>query len=115
MHEMAIAQSIVEQVQEIAEREGISRVNAIHLRIGAMRAVVPEALEFGVEVLSQGTVMEGTKVIITEVPIRIECSACSASSSPEPGLAWLCPSCGSSEVDLVEGRELMLESIDAEE
>ena len=115
MHELAIAQSILEQVQMVATREGFERVETIHLRIGAMRAVVPECLELGFAAISQGTPLEGTRVEIEEVPIRIVCRDCGADGEPTAGLAWVCPSCGSFSVEMLTGRELVLESIDVED
>lgn len=115
VHELAIAQSILEQVQEVVAREGLGRVQAIRLRIGALRAVVPECLEIGFQSLSRGTPLEGARLEIEEVPLRLRCRDCGAESAPEDGLAWLCPACGGPGVDLIAGRELALESLEVED
>ncbi|MBN1477135.1 hydrogenase maturation nickel metallochaperone HypA [Candidatus Sumerlaeota bacterium] len=112
---MAIAQSIVEQVEEVARSQGLAKISTIRLRIGALRAVVPEALEFGFEVLSQDTPLAGARIVIEEIPIRITCHECGAISSPEPGLAWLCPACGSAVVEMTSGKELQLDSLEVED
>jgi hydrogenase nickel incorporation protein HypA/HybF len=115
MHEMAIAQSIVEQVEEVARSQGLAKISKIRLRIGALRAVVPEALEFGFEVMSQETPLAGARIEIEEVPIQVTCRECGETSSPEPGLAWLCPACGSTAVEMISGKELQLDSLEVED
>jgi hydrogenase nickel incorporation protein HypA/HybF len=111
---MAIAQSIAEQVQAIAEREGPVRVTGVRVRVGAMRAVVPEVLEMGLEVLSRGTAIEGARLVVEEVPVRVSCGLCGTLSSPEAGWSWLCPACGSADVEMVSGGELVLQSLEGE-
>lgn len=70
MHEMAIAESIVELVEEHAKRDVFQRVHQIHLVVGALSHVDPRALEFGFEIIAKGTVAEGAT-------LKIDCPAAS--------------------------------------
>jgi len=64
MHELAIAQSIVDLVEEHARKDVFQRVRQIHLVVGALSHVDPRALEFGFEVIAKGTVAEGATLKI---------------------------------------------------
>ncbi|MFN0250615.1 MAG: hydrogenase maturation nickel metallochaperone HypA [Kofleriaceae bacterium] len=70
MHEMAIAQSIVELVEEHAKKDVFHGVRLIHLVVGALSHVDPRALEFGFEIVAKGTVAEGAM-------LHIDCPAAS--------------------------------------
>ena len=62
MHELAIAQSIVELVEEHARRDAFTHVREIRLVIGALSHVDPRALEFGFDVVARGTVAAGARL-----------------------------------------------------
>jgi hydrogenase nickel incorporation protein HypA/HybF len=115
VHELAIAQSILEQVSEITESQRLGRVQTIHLRVGALRAVVPECLTLGFEAVSRGTPLEGAQIEVAEVPVTLECHSCGQAASPASGVAWICPACGSPDVEVAAGKELVLESLDVED
>ncbi|MCA9796978.1 MAG: hydrogenase maturation nickel metallochaperone HypA, partial [Candidatus Eremiobacteraeota bacterium] len=78
MHELSIAHSIVEIVSEVAEREGASRILSIHLRIGALTAVVEEALRFSFEFAAASTPAAEARLEVETVPVTIFCDACQA-------------------------------------
>lgn len=105
MHELAIANSIVNTVLDEAERRKLGTVTAIGLRIGALSDVVPEALEFGFSAITAGTILEGTKLEIESVPVGGICSKCKAVFEVK-GFVFTCPGCGSSEITIQQGQEL---------
>lgn len=112
MHEASIAKHIIEQLTaRIAEGTLPARLETIHLKIGKLTAVVPENLAFMFEVLSADTVLSGVKLVQTEVPVMAECRACAASF--EIGeLDFHCRSCGSADLSIVSGRELLIDSVE---
>jgi len=117
MHEMSIAQSILEVVQHYVEQNGgvkeakAPRVRSVRLRVGEMAGVVPDSLRFCFEVASQGTTAQGAELLIDEIPVRCRCSKCSKEFAVERFL-FLCPTCGAADVELISGNELDVVELD---
>lgn len=115
MHELSIALSMIEMASEEAQRLGAARVNAIHLKIGALSGVVTDALLFSYEIASQGTLLEDSQLLIEEVPVVIYCEACQAEREVT-SVQWIgCPACGQLSSRVVRGRELLLVSMEIEQ
>ncbi|NUP89992.1 MAG: hydrogenase maturation nickel metallochaperone HypA [Candidatus Sumerlaeia bacterium] len=114
MHEMAIAESIAEQVEAAIAAAGHPRVLEIRVRAGALRAIVPEALTFCFAAVAQGSPLEGASLQVAVVPVTILCPACGVRAELEDGAPLICGRCGGPG-DLIAGRELLLESIEVEE
>ena len=114
MHELAIAQSLLDIVEDEARAHNGVRVTKIRLRIGKLSSVVPDALRGAFEMLTRGGIAEDASLEIEEVPVSIRCHQCAeAFSTEEPFL--VCPSCEGSDVELVAGRELELQSMEIED
>ena len=111
MHELSIAQSVV----TIAERSaGGRRVAVVRLRVGHLRQVVPDALEFAFELVAQGTVVEGAALEIEPVPATGVCRACGARSELRE-FPFSCSRCGGLEIEITAGEELEVEELEVEE
>ncbi len=105
MHELSIAQSIVEIVQQYVPSGGARSVRSVKLKIGELAGVVADSLVFGFEVTSQGTVAEGAELMIERVPIVCRCQPCG--SVFEVGrYVFICPACKAASVDVIAGNEL---------
>lgn len=114
MHEFSIATSLLSIIAEEAVQFQGARVKTVTLKIGTLSGVVPEALEFAFQVLSEDTVAEGARLVIERVALRIECNDCGTASMPtDPYI--ICPCCGSGEVEIKAGRELEIESMEVED
>jgi hydrogenase nickel incorporation protein HypA/HybF len=107
MHELAIAESVVEAVQA---RTGRQTVHLIRLRVGRLSGVIPDALTFAFELAAQGTPLEGAQLVIDEPAGRLHCRTCQADQGLDD-LILLCE-CGSADVELTAGRELALLSVE---
>jgi hydrogenase nickel incorporation protein HypA/HybF len=105
MHELSIAMSIVEMVSEEAERRG-ARVNAVHLKLGVLSGVVPDALLSSYEIACDDTPLKGSRLLIEEIPIIIFCSRCDAQRALHSMQLFCCPDCGTPTGDVIQGREL---------
>jgi hydrogenase nickel incorporation protein HypA/HybF len=105
MHELAIAQAILDRAQAASERSGGGRVTKIGLRIGAISGVDADALSFGIEALTKATPLEGVALDIEQPKRKLRCSTCGREFEPE-GFAVACPACGNPSSDCVAGREL---------
>jgi hydrogenase nickel incorporation protein HypA/HybF len=112
MHELSVALSIVEGASEEVERQGGGRVCAVHLRLGPLSGVVKEALLFSYELACEGSPLEGSRLLVEEVPIRIYCSACEMEGDPVSGHHLHCARCRSEECRVVHGAELELVSLE---
>lgn len=111
MHEVSLMMHALELAEEAARREGASRIVGLTLRVGAMAGVVPEAMAFAFEVVRQGTMAADARLEWEEVPIRCRCRACGHEFEPD-GFAFACEACRSPDVEMLQGRELQLVSIE---
>lgn len=110
MHEMPVAQAIVEQAVQAAAARGATSIQEIEVDIGRMRLIVPEALELAFSCCACGTIAEGAKLTMIEVAVEARCRACGRQFSPELDL-YLCPGCGLADVAITAGNDMVLKSI----
>ena len=113
MHELSIMQSALTLALAEAQKAGATRVHVIRLRVGALSGVVPEALTYAFEALSQGTLAEGGQLAIDPVPARFWCEPCAREFVAED-LWVVCPACGGSKAELRSGRELEIASLEVD-
>jgi hydrogenase nickel incorporation protein HypA/HybF len=105
MHELSIALSIVGMAEEEAIRRNV-HVNAIHLKLGVLSGVVKEALLFSYDLACEGTALEGSHLVIEEVPTVVYCPACQAERPLASVQRFCCPVCGSPTPEVLQGKEL---------
>ncbi|MFI6697665.1 hydrogenase maturation nickel metallochaperone HypA [Streptomyces sp. NPDC050509] len=106
MHELSITQSVVDAV---CERAAGRPVRTVRLRVGALTAVVPDAMRFCFDLTTAGTVAEGALLEIDQPPGTAHCRACEQDFTLTD-LVLLCP-CGSADVNITSGRELQIVSM----
>ena len=115
MHELSIALSIVEGVEEELARRPGTRVSAVHLRLGPLSGVVKDALLFSYGVACEGTALAGSQVIIEEIPIELYCATC-GEERPAVSLQNLCCSvCGTPSGEVRRGTELEVCALELED
>lgn len=107
MHEMAICQGLMSQVEQIALEKGASRVEHIVLSIGPLAGVEPELLNRAFEVARTDTVASDAELEIETGPVVVKCRSCGAEGEAKVN-RLLCPACGDWKVNLVQGDELLL-------
>ena len=114
MHELALAQSILEICEEEARKQQAGAIQKIKLRLGDFSGVVREALEFSFDALKAETLAAGAGLEIERVPLEVRCPRCGqVSSPPASDLCFVCTDCGSP-VEITSGRELQVEYIEVE-
>jgi len=113
MHEMSIAQSLIDIIQEEMNRHEATFLKSVRLNIGQLSAVVPESLSFCFEVITTGTPLEGAELIMDMVPLTGSCRACKETFEIED-YAFSCPSCGSPEIDTISGQDLSIVEMEVE-
>lgn len=111
MHELALMQALACQAAEVARREGAVGVRRIHLRLGSLAGVDPDALRFAAEVVLGDGLTAGAQLEITMVPALAWCAACAALVPLEQGVGR-CPGCGGPGGALRQGRELELAALE---
>lgn len=111
MHELSIAVSLIQSTVEQALARGATGVSRIHLRLGALSGVEPEALDFCFPLAARGTLCEGAELDIEVRAARGVCAAC-GQTSPIHGLMEPCPACGAWPLALEGGREIQLEALE---
>lgn len=107
MHELSIAQSVVDAV---CERAGDKRVRSVRLEVGKLCAVVPDSLLFCFDVVTAGTRAEGADLRIDQIPTSGRCRVCGTVFAP-PDIFLICV-CGSADVEVLAGRELRILSME---
>ena len=113
MHELSIAQSILDTVVAEATEHRAQRVVNIRLRIGELTAIVRDALTFSFEVIAKDTCAEGAVLDIEHIPWQLRCSGCQhAYVVQRDNLA--CPLCGATGGETIAGRELQILEMDVE-
>jgi len=112
MHELSIANSLVEIATEHAREHNAAQVLSITLRLGTLACVHKNALQFSFELVTQDTVLEGAELRFIDVPVAVFCQPCNAEVEL-PGIQrFRCPVCDAPSGDIRRGMELDVESIE---
>lgn len=119
MHELSLAQALLEQVQVAAREHGNPRVERVRVRIGEFAGVEPEALRFAFATLRDDYGCAAAELAIEHVRARLRCPACGREREVRGADGALavdraCGQCGGA-AELILGRELELTAIDVEE
>jgi hydrogenase nickel incorporation protein HypA/HybF len=115
MHELSIAMSIVEMAEEEADHRGGLRVNAVHLKLGALAGVVKEALLSSYELACEGTGLQGSRLVIDEIPVVVNCPRCLGPRTVDSIQWFVCPECKGPVSEVIQGRELQVFALEIEE
>ena len=113
MHELSLAQAMVEQVAAVAAREQATTVGRIVVRMGALSGVDREAFEFAFPIVAEDSVAADAELTVEEVPARVKCGDCGAETAPDV-IFIRCESCGSVNVDVIAGREFTIKELEVE-
>jgi hydrogenase nickel incorporation protein HypA/HybF len=114
MHELQITERILDIVLKHALGQDVTKVVRIHLRIGALSDLEDEWIQHYFDYLSRGTVAENAQLAIRRAPAVLCCQSCSRSfevTREELGRAR-CPECGEPGLELVAGREYLIENME---
>ncbi len=109
MHELSIAQSLVELVE--SQNSEQQKVAVVELLVGALSAVHEGALQFSYELVTEGTMLEGSKLEIEVQPVVIYCPGCQAEFELPSIQRFRCPECDQPSDDIRRGKELDLKRI----
>lgn len=115
MHELSIAENIVDTVTESLAAYPGAHVVAVRLRIGVLAAVIEDSLQFCWGLATQDTVLAGTRLAVKTLPLLVHCARCGEDAELEGVQSFRCPRCGEPAAEIRQGRELEVEAIEIEE
>lgn len=111
MHEMALAEGVLGVIEDAARAQGFASVRTVWLEIGRLAAVEPEALCFSFDVVKRGTVADGARIEIVDVPGAAWCMKCGGTVAiEERGSA--CPACGSYQLQVCGGEDMRVKELE---
>jgi len=124
MHEASVVANIVDAVLEELKKYKVTKVNSVTMVVGDLTQLGYEQMEFAYEILSDGNILKGSKLVIKPEPIVLSCKKCGfrgpakmidfGEDSGEHSIPVLsCPDCGGA-VDVIEGEACRVESMDIE-
>ena len=113
MHEMSLMGGVFEVIEQTLSLHEIKRVLQVKLKVGELTNAEPDALNMAFEAYSKDTICEGAELIVERVPVRGHCRNCQHVFTVET-MFFLCPSCQNTGIEVIQGEELLLESLEVE-
>ena len=110
MHEMALAEGVLQVVLEAAQNQKVRRVR---LQVGRLQAVVPESLEFSFQLAASDTPAADAVIELEEIPARLHCRLCGAMSEIDLP-PFNCRHCGASDIEIISGDEMLVDAVELE-
>ena len=114
MHEYSIVDSLLKLATEHATKHNATKVTKLEIKIGVLSGVEPELLKTAFETFKEGTICEDAEFIMHIQPVIIECSDCKKKSELSKD-EYLCPSCKSSNIKIIDGEDMYLMSMELEQ
>jgi hydrogenase nickel incorporation protein HypA/HybF len=111
VHEIGIAQDILAQVLNGAEKQNARSIHRIKLRIGDLSGVAEDALRFALEVGVRDTIAQDAIICMEQIKALCYCSTCEETFEPED-IIFLCPHCGTLSSKILRGRELEVSELE---
>jgi hydrogenase nickel incorporation protein HypA/HybF len=113
MHEISIAESILEIAEAKARDANARSIQVIALRLGEFTTIVREALEFAFEIARRGTLAENARLQIEIVPVIVRCVVCNADAPVVKSICLFCSRCGFP-LKIISGEELQIDYVEVE-
>jgi len=114
MHELPIAQSILDIALKHADKAEAKRITNLYLVMGELSKIVDESIQFYWDIIAKDTIAEGATLHFRYVPAEFQCMACFEKYHPSDSEEFECPNCGAVGVKIIAGEEFSLEAIDVE-
>jgi hydrogenase nickel incorporation protein HypA/HybF len=111
MHELSVADAVA---QVVAKHAHGRRVTRVELKVGYLRQVVPSALEFAWQLITESTLLKDAELAIEEIPPRGRCRTCHAETTME-NFPLQCGRCGALDLELLAGEELLVDALELED
>ena len=113
MHEMSLAEGVLQIIEDTARTQGFARVSAVFLELGQLSSVEPEALAFCFDAVTHGSIAAGARLEILRVAGSGWCLEC-AESVPMSELYAACPLCGGYQMQVTGGTEMRVKELEVD-
>lgn len=113
MHELGLMTGIMDAVERSATEAGALRVLKVSISLGEMTEAIEDAMQFAFEAITEGTISEGAELEIKMIKPKSICLECGEEFEHDR-FHRLCPECGSGFTELLQGRELQIDSIEVD-
>lgn len=111
MHELSLCQNLIDQLTDLANRNGAVAVSRVEVRVGMLSGVEAQLLETAYTMARPGTVAETAELVMVVTPPRVSCRDCGAEADVPPN-NLRCPACESLATELIAGHELLLDRVE---
>lgn len=113
MHEYSIVQSLLDSCEDHAKQNDADKVTKVVVKIGVMSGVEPHLLQTAFDTFKEGTICDSSQFIMNIQEVKVFCNSCSKESELKK-LEYLCPSCGSDKLNIIDGEEMYLMQLELE-
>lgn len=113
MHEMSLAEGVLQIVEDAAKTQGFARVKTVILEIGRLAAVETEAMKFCFDAVMHGSIADGARLEIINLPGQGWCMKCAKTVEINEQFG-ACPECGSYQVQPTGGTEMRVKELEVE-
>lgn len=113
MHEMSLMGGVFEVIEQTLSQHEVKHVLQVKLKVGELTNAESDALDMAFEAYSKDTVCEGAELIIERVPVKGRCRHCHHEFRVE-NMFFLCPNCQNTGIEVIQGEELLIESLEVE-
>jgi hydrogenase nickel incorporation protein HypA/HybF len=110
---MTLMGGVFDVIDSTLSQHTVEKVTQVKLKIGRLTNAEPDALNFAFEAYSKGTLCEGAELLVEIIPVRGQCQDCGEEFSLEE-LLFRCPKCKKQEIKVIQGDEMLLESLEVE-
>ncbi|HCF49246.1 MAG TPA: hydrogenase maturation nickel metallochaperone HypA [Syntrophomonas sp.] len=109
MHELSLIAGMMDLIRNSADKNQITQISRIKLVVGKLSMALPHSLSFAFETLAQEELFKDAELLIEEREICCQCQQCQQQYVAEMPSRLFCPYCGSSDTQMLTGRELFIE------
>jgi hydrogenase nickel incorporation protein HypA/HybF len=113
VHEMSLMGGVFEVIEQTLSQHEVKRVSQVKLKVGKLTNAEPDALQMAFDAYSKDTICEGAELIVERVPVFAHCRNCQHEFAVET-MFFLCPNCQFTGIEIIQGEELLLESLEVE-
>ena len=113
MHEIAIVSDMFRIINEVSEEQNLKRIDKVYFSVGKMMQIVPDLFRFAFDAAKEGTIAENAGLEIEFLPVRMKCNLCGSEFEIKNNI-FKCPECKSVDLELTQGKELFIKSIEGE-
>lgn len=113
MHEYSIVQALLDSCEDYAKQNDASKVTKVIVKIGVMSGVEPDLLETAFNTFKEESICAEAEFIMNIQAIKVSCNDCSQESELKK-LEYLCPSCKSDDLKIIDGEDMYLMQLELE-